>query len=313
MKIDRLLGILNIMANRDKVTVKELSERFEVSRRTIFRDIDTLNKSGIPITADYGVHGGVSIMKGYSYKNNIFSKSDIKNMFTALGALKSINNNEDIINLIAKVVPDEAKNIFSESDYLIDLSSWFKDSATMKKVSDLHEAIENNKAVCIEYISKNSRKMRIIYPHKIVFKQSYWYVYALCEENNEFRLFKTNRIVSYKILNKTFEKRKIDNIDFKDNFAYDLFDEEGSKDLYTVILEYDRKDEFFLTNKVDAKFFERKDNEAKGKIIFKVSDLDWAAECIITVIDKIKVVSPADLKEKMKLKINKMAEIYRDI
>ena len=311
MKIDRLLGILNILVNTDRITIKELAERFEVSKRTVFRDLDTLNKSGIPIVTYSGIGGGVSVVEGYKHKKSIFSRNDIKNIFTALSGLMSINRNNDLINLMAKIIPEETKTMYSESDYLIDLSSWFQDSITQKKVTDLHEAIENHKCICIEYISKSSRKMRIIHPYKLVFKQSYWYLYGFCEENNEFRLFKINRIVSYKIMNINFNCKSIEKIDFKNNFGAALFHPQDSRTLYNVRLEYDIINEFFLTDKIDAKFFQRKSNEENGCIIFQVSDLDWTADLVISMQDKVKVISPLQLKEKVKLRIKKMKEIYK--
>lgn len=311
MKIDRLLGILNILVSTERITIKELAERFEVSKRTIFRDLDTLDKAGIPIVTYSGVGGGVSVVEGYKYKKSIFSKSDIKNIFTALSGLMSINKENDLINLMAKIIPKEANTVFSESDYLIDLSSWFKDSITQKKVSELHEAIKIYKCISIEYISKGSRKMRIIHPYKLVFKQSYWYLYGFCEDSNGFRLFKINRIVSYIILDKVFECKSIEKIDFKNNFNSNLFKPESSNPLYNVILEYRAIDEFLLTEKIDAKFLKRNNNEEKGCISFQVSDLDWTAEFIIGLMDKVKVISPPLLKEKVKLQIENMREFYK--
>jgi len=312
MKIDRLLGILNILVNTDRITIKELAERFEVSKRTVFRDLDTLNKSGIPIVAYSGIGGGVSVVEGYKHKKSIFSRNDIKNIFTALSGLMSINRNNDLVNLMAKIIPEETETMYSESDYLIDLSSWFQDSITQEKVTDLHEAIENHKCICIEYISKNSRKMRTIQPYKLVFKQSYWYLYGFCEENTEFRLFKINRIVSYKIMNINFNCKSIEKINFRNDFGSTLFHPQDSRTLYNVKLEYDITNEFFLTDKIDAKFFQRKSNEENGCIIFEVSDLDWTADLVISMQDKVKVIFPPQLKEKVKLRIKKMAEIYKD-
>lgn len=80
MKISRLLGILNVLVNKDRVTVKELAERFEVSKRTIFRDLDTLNEAGIPIVSYSGIGGGVSVIEGYKYNKSLFSKSDINKL-----------------------------------------------------------------------------------------------------------------------------------------------------------------------------------------------------------------------------------------
>ena len=71
MKIDRLLGILNILVNTDRITIQELAERFEVSKRTNFRDLDTLNKSGIPIVTYWGIAGRVSVVEWYKYKKQI--------------------------------------------------------------------------------------------------------------------------------------------------------------------------------------------------------------------------------------------------
>jgi predicted DNA-binding transcriptional regulator YafY len=141
VKIDRLLGILSVLANTDRITIQELAERFEVSKRTIFRDLDTLNESGVPIVTYSGIGGGVAIIEGYKLKRNILSKTDIKNVFTALNGLMSIDENPSLTNLLAKLIPEETSTVFSESDYVIDLSSWFQDSITHEKVSDLHKAI----------------------------------------------------------------------------------------------------------------------------------------------------------------------------
>ena len=141
--------------------------------------MDTLNQSGIPIVTYSGIGGGVSVVEGYKYKKSIFTRNDIKNIFTALSGLMSINRNNDLINLMAKIMPEETKTMFAESDYLIDLSSWFQDSITQEKIIDLHKAIENHKCVYLEYISKNSRRKRTVHPYKLVFKQSYWYLKAI--------------------------------------------------------------------------------------------------------------------------------------
>lgn len=146
---------------------------------------------------------------------------------------------------MANIIPEETKNMFSESDYLIDLSSWFKDSITQEKIIDLHQAIESHKCIFIEYIYKNSRRMRRIEPYKLVFKRSYWNLYGFCEDNKEFRLVKINRIASYKILNKDFHYKLIEKIDFSNYYGNYLFENEDSKALYNVKLEYKFTDEFF--------------------------------------------------------------------
>lgn len=313
MKIDRLLGILSVLANTDRITIQELAERFEVSKRTIFRDLDTLNESGVPIVTYSGIGGGVSIVEGYKLKRNILSRNDIKNVFTALNGLMSIDENIDLTNLMAKLVPEETSTVFSESDYVIDLSSWFQDSIIQEKVTDLHKAIKNRNCIHLEYISKRSHSARIIHPHKLVFKQAYWYLYAFCEDNQEFRLFKVNRIAAYKIMDESFKCKEVEKIDFKKDFGVGLFSSQDSTSLFEVILEYDVNNEFFLTDKIDAKFFSRvRCVKEKGNIIFSVSNLEWVANLVFSLQDKVKVIAPPELKEIVKVRINKMNELYKD-
>lgn len=312
MKIDRLLGILNVLANADRITIQELAERFEVSKRTIFRDLDTLNESGVPIVTYSGIGGGVAIIDGYKIKNNILSKNDIENIFTGLNGLKSINRSADLINLMAKLIPEETSTIFSESDYVIDLSSWFKDSITQEKVVSLHKVIKNRNCINIEYISKSSHSLRIVEPHKLVFKQSYWYLYAFCEDKQEFRLFKINRIVNLEIMDESFNCRKVERIDFRNNFSAGLFSSQDITSLFEVILEYDAPNEFFLTDKIDAKFFHRGSLEEKGQIIFSNSDLEWTTNLVFSLQDKVKVIAPVELKEAIKIRIKRINELYKD-
>ncbi len=80
MKIDRLIGILSILLQRDKITASELAEKFEVSRRTIVRDIEDISKAGIPITASQGRNGGISIMDGFKLDRTLLSSEDMKGL-----------------------------------------------------------------------------------------------------------------------------------------------------------------------------------------------------------------------------------------
>jgi predicted DNA-binding transcriptional regulator YafY len=313
MKINRLLGILNVLANTDRTTIQELAERFEVSKRTIFRDLITLSEAGFPIVTYSGIGGGVAVIDGYKIKNNILSKNDIKNVFIALNGLKSVDESTNLTNLIAKLIPEEISKVFSESDYVIDLSSWFQDSIAQEKVSILHKTILNKTCIYLEYISKSSHSSRIVQPHKLVFKQAYWYLYAFCENRQEFRLFKINRIVDIKIMDITFNFKTVRKIDFKKDFGASLFSSKDPVSLFNIILEYDINNEYLLTDKIDAQFFHRvSSSDEKGQIIFPVSDLEWAANLVFSLQDKVKVIAPIELKKAIITKIKRINELYKD-
>lgn len=234
-------------------------------------------------------------------------------MFTALQGLMSIDENSSLNNLMAKLIPGETSTVFSESDYIIDLSSWFQDSITHKKVSDLHKAIQEHQCVELDYISRRDRSRRTVQPHKLVFKQSCWYLYAFCEEKQEFRLFKINRIADYKIMEMNFTCQTVDKIEFGKGFGKGVFSSQDSNRLFEVVLEYDSKNQFFLTDKIDAKFCCMPQGINKqGQIRFFVSSLEWAAEFVFSLHDKVKVIAPIELKEAVKKKIKRLIEIYKD-
>lgn len=306
MKLDRLLGLLSILADTDRITVQELANRFEVSRRTIFRDLDALNRAGIPIVSYPGIGGGVAVVQGYKTEKNILSTDDTEKLFTALNGLKSIEGDPAVTNLIAKLVPGKAEAIFSHSDYFLDLSSWFGDSITHEKTAAFHQAITGHCCVRMEYISKGGRSIRIIEPHKLVFKQSYWYLYAFCREKNAFRLFKINRIVSHELLEEHFQPRPIPEIKFPKDYGSELFSAKNKAEVLEIVLEYDAPEEFELTNKIDAVFFHRPGNRQTGEIRFLVSDLAWAADLVFGLLGKVRVISPPALQKEIRLRLDKI-------
>ena len=115
MRIQRLIGLLCVLAEVDKITVQELADKFEVSKRTIFRDLDTLNCAGIPIVSYPGVGGGISVIEGYKIDKKILSTDDTQKIFTALNGLKSIDSDNSVNSLIAKLIIDNIHSIFSKS------------------------------------------------------------------------------------------------------------------------------------------------------------------------------------------------------
>lgn len=313
MKIERLLGLLSILANTDKITVQELADRFEVSRRTIFRDLDTLNCAGIPIVSYPGKGGGVSILEGYKLNKNILSTGDAERIFTGLNALKSIDGDNSVTSLIAKLVPEKETDAFSHSDYVIDLSPWFSDSIVSEKISRLHCAICECRLVRLEYIARNSRSVRTVEPHKLVFKQSNWYLYGFCLERNNFRLFKVRRIVFFEVLEESFQIRPIEKIEFGKNYGTELFSQKNQSELFEVILEYDASDEFDLADKIDASFFRRpiKGKADSGQISFQVSNLEWAADVVFSLLDKVHIIYPPKLQEEVKRRLDKINFHYK--
>ena len=103
MKIDRLIGILSILLQEEKITAPELAERFEVSRRTINRDIEDLCRAGIPIFTSQGAGGGISIMDGYRMDRTILTSRDMQMILAGLRSLDSVSGSHYYGQLMEKL------------------------------------------------------------------------------------------------------------------------------------------------------------------------------------------------------------------
>ena len=120
MKIDRLIGILSILLQRDKITASELAEKFEVSRRTIVRDIEDISKAGIPITASQGRNGGISIMDGFKLDRTLLSTEDMKAILTGLQGLDSVSESSRYRRLMEKLSAENAVKAIGNGETILD-------------------------------------------------------------------------------------------------------------------------------------------------------------------------------------------------
>lgn len=300
MKLYRLLHLMNILVNNDKVTIKQLSEKLEVSRRTIYRDLETLTMAGFPIVSYPGYDGGITVAEGYKLDKCLLSLEDWENILTGLNTIKTMGDTEKIEYLIGKIAPKNIETINQQSDIVIDLSQWYDDD-TQDLIIGIRNAIGNKQLVSIEYISKISSTVRTIEPYKLVFKERDWYIYAYCLLRMDFRLFKLNRISAYEIMVDNFIPRQVT----VPSFA--LY-EKGNNTQYRIVLEFALENKEFLLQALGALNFKIADN--KGIIDFNTTNLDYAVNLIISLQDKIKVISPPILQERVLQTINKMKKLY---
>ncbi|MBQ8330857.1 MAG: YafY family transcriptional regulator [Lachnospiraceae bacterium] len=203
MKIDRLIGILSILLQEEKTTAPELAERFEVSRRTINRDIEDLCKAGIPIRTAQGTGGGISIMDGYRMDRTILTSKDMQMILAGLRSLDSVSGSSYYSQLMEKIQTGSSEFISGRGSMLIDLSSWYKGSLA-PKIEVIQSAIESRHLIRFEYFAPSGESDRRIEPYYLVFQWSSWYVWGWCLERKDYRLFKLNRIDKVAEIDKEF-------------------------------------------------------------------------------------------------------------
>lgn len=289
MKSERQLAILTVLLQKDIITISELAKKLEVSTRTIQRDIDDLNLSGIPIVSKQGLGGGISILDSFKLDKTLLSSNEMAAILSGLRSLDSVSKSNSNRYLMEKLSAGSS-NIITGSEYmLIDLSSWFHDDVT-EKINTFKNAISKRKLVSFRYISPTSDEIRKVEPYYLVFHWSNWYVWAYSIERSAMRLFKLNRIENISTLDETYINR---NPSLPSLSSQNIFDQ-GQE----VSVAFDSSVKWRLYENFGK---ENLSHLPDGRILFKgrYADEDYFLTFLLTFKDKAEVLEPKYLREKI--------------
>lgn len=191
MQINRLFGIVYILLDKKIVTSKELAELFEVSSRTIYRDIETLSSAGIPVYMTKGKGGGISLLPGFVLNKAVITDEEKEDILSSLKAVNAVNLSKTDTAL------KKLSSLFGESntDWIeVDFSSWANAQNETETFNTIKSAILDRKCISFSYASaKGQQTSREVEPLKLCFKNSAWYLYGYCKSRCDFRLFKLRR------------------------------------------------------------------------------------------------------------------------
>lgn len=213
MKVDRLISIIMVLLDKDRIGAQELADLFEVSPRTIYRDIDAINMAGIPVCSIPGVGGGFEIMPGYKIDKNVFSTADLSALLMGLSSLSGMVQGDEMAHALAKVrsfIPaDKAKDIeLKVNQICIDLSPWMGSGNTQSYLEMIKAALQDNKLLSFEYIAHHGNKTaRTVEPYQLVLKGSHWYFQGYCLKRNDYRLFRLSRMSNLQVQEDIFTPR----------------------------------------------------------------------------------------------------------
>lgn len=296
MKIDRQIGILSILLQRDLVTVPYLAEKFEVSRRTIHRDIEDLCRAGIPIVTRQGVNGGISIMEQYKMDRTLFTDTEMQDILAGLRSLDSVNGTNRYGRLMEKLWTGSSDFMVGNQSVLIDLSSWYRDSLA-PKIEVIRSSIEERRELEFIYYSPKGESVRCIEPYYLIFCWSSWYVWGWCKKREDFRLFKLNRMENIQMMEREFVKRIVPMPNLSNERIFPggirvkaLFEPECK---WRLIEEFGRES-----------FTEQED----GRLLFEAdyTDRENLITWLITFFDKTMVLEPEEIREEIKNRIERM-------
>lgn len=307
MKIDRLVSIIMILLEKKRIGAQELADMFEVSPRTIYRDIDAINMAGIPVRSTSGVGGGFEIMQAYKIDKKFFSADDLSALLMGLSSLSSIVRSDEVVHALAKVksvIPAErAKEIELKSNQIyIDLRQW-SGSSIQPYLETIKSALQENRLLLFEYVAHHGHKtVRTVAPYQLVLKGHNWYLYGYCHAKNDFRLFRISRMSNLKIQDETFTPQ-----------ACQKPVPDFSELLETMQIKIKiRIHESILDRVLDYCTYEdfSPDGDSYYLVDFPFVENDYHYDILLGFGNKCECLEPPHVRENMKRKIHALSVMY---
>ncbi|MGN1343072.1 MAG: helix-turn-helix transcriptional regulator [Traorella sp.] len=294
--LSRLFQIVYLLMERPQITAQELADIFEVSKRTIYRDLDKLTMAGIPVYTNQGKKGGISLLNDYVLDKAILTQEEKNKIMESLNAYSEVNFSKgDSFTKLRRFLGEY-------QDWIeISFSSWQNNEKNILRFEQLKKAILNHFYLEIIYSSNHQGCVkRKIKPLKLCFKEQDWYLYAYCCLREDYRFFKLKRISEIHELNESFEPEIVSKV--LNETSYD------NNPKINVTLEIHQQMAF--------RAYEELDNITlmeNGNLLchLEVSDINWFISYLLSYGSYIRVIEPDYLKERIIQEIMKMKKIYQ--
>jgi len=308
MKVDRLVSIIMILLEKERVGAQELAEMFEVSPRTIYRDIDTINMAGIPVCSTSGVGGGFEIMQKYKIDKKVFSTADLSAILMGLSSLSNMIRGNELVNALAKVksfIPaDRAKDIELKANQIcIDLSPWMGNRNIQPYLEMIKTALQESRLLSFEYIAHHGNKTtRTVEPYQLVLKSSHWYLQGYCHKRNDFRLFKLSRMSNLQMEKEAFAPRDYEKpqLDFADilETMQTRIKIRIHKSVMDRMLDYCAYEDF------------SPDGDEHFIVDFPFLENEYYYDILLSFGDKCECLEPPHIRAQLKQRIQEIAALY---
>lgn len=297
MQESRLFRIVYYLLENGKATAPELAQKFEVSIRTIYRDIDAISSAGIPIYAAQGKGGGISILSDYTLEKSFFSEQEREQILMALqGIMATTGKTSD--ELLTKL-----SGLF-QMKYTkwieVDFSDWVQGKPQQNTFDLIKNAIFQKKVISFCYFnSKGNNSKRNARPICLVFKSKDWYLYAFCLLRNDYRFFKLTRIRQVEMLSDTFTQ---------DFTPIRIEKQIHIEKTITVKIKFDRRIAF----RVYDEFTDNITEDTQGNLYVQVNlpDNEILYSYLLSFAEYVEVLEPQCIRKQIKKRLQKMQEKY---
>lgn len=297
MQINRLFKIIYMLLDRKTITAQELAQLFEVSTRTIYRDIETLSAAGIPIYMSKGKGGGISLLSDFVLNKTVLTDQEKIELLASLKAVSSVDFSE------TDTVLKKLSSFFGDMDtdwIEVDFTSWYNAGDEKELFYILKAAILSKKTISFDYANtKGEQISREVYPLKLCFKGQSWYVYGFCKTRVDYRFFKLRRIKNLSVLQENFNQKAPTQIfNIKNSF-----DEE----FITLQLKVSKEMAYRVYDEFNT-YKQLPDGSFIGEVYYPKGE--WLFSYIASFGEHCEVIAPAEIRLDIKQKFQKTLDHY---
>ena len=309
MKTDRMMSIIIVLLERKRTSAQDLADMFEVSLRTIYRDIDAIDLAGIPIRTIPGVGGGIEIMPNYKLNHNVFSTSDLSTILSGLSSVSDMTAKDTLTNVLTKVKslipPDKEQDIVLQTQHVhIDLSSWFGNRNVQSYLEMIKEAIESQKLLTFTYHDRfGNGSQRTVEPYQLVLKGNRWYWHGYCLDRKDYRVFRLSRLSDLRMTTLSFDRRDYSQERLDVSTVVD-----GPNETVTLRVQQSLMDRVMDYCSFDA--FTQID-DAYYRVEFPFMENDYYYNILLSFGDKSECLAPAHVRQELKARIQRVADLYK--
>lgn len=300
MKLDRLLGILTVLLQNDRVTAPYLAEKFEVTRRTIGRDIDALCGAGIPIVTQQGGGGGISIAEGFKLDKSVLTTDELSGIIAAIKGIGSVSDESRIERTLDKLSAGKDAVLSLREPVVIDLASHYKGSLT-PKIELIKRAVRERRLIEFDYYYEKGQTHRVIEPYFAIFQWTAWYVFGFCLDRQDWRMFKLARLWNLDLCGETYLPREIP--PERQDFNAHLPDDKRLVALFEPSVKYQ-----LIETYGPACFTETPDGMLRLETGY--TNRNYTISWLLGFGSKAKVLEPQDMAEEIRQTAKKMLEKY---
>ena len=311
MQIDQLFEFVYVLIDKKQVTAKEMAARFGVSTRTIYRWLDALSVSGVPVYSQKGRNGGIAISEQYALDTKVLSEEERLAIVSSVKALNSLSGNpSSVINANIKAVEKISGLTPQNTDWLeVDFAPWSPEGSNVRQMfGTLRDAILQKKQVIFDYHSGDGRiERRTVHPWKLIYKGQAWYLQGWCTSRKAERFFKLTRMQNFNMTGRDANVTKSKITTFSKN-------EVQLKEQELPVVQIKAKIRpskiaYLFDTFICSQIKQNKDNSITAT--FSAPDTDWLIGMLMGFEADIKILSPKSIAQKVQKKAAEILRLYK--